>query len=68
MQTEFCIDTAVRAAAERGYTITLVSDGHTTGDTHALRAPDIISHHNATLGTSFADLKTAAELAGTLHE
>jgi len=62
MQTEFCVDTAVRAACERGYRVTLVSDAHTTFDTKALAAPGIIAHHNATLGSGFAALKTAEEI------
>lgn len=62
MQTEFCVDTAVRAAVERGYKVTLVSDAHTTFDTDALSAEKIIAHHNATLGSSFAALKSAEEI------
>ena len=49
MQTEFCVDTAVRSANERGYRVTLVSDAHSTGDTTALKAKDIVAHHNRTL-------------------
>src|SRR5262249_12845841 len=36
MQTEYCVDTTVRAAHERGYKVTLVSDAHSTGDTPVL--------------------------------
>jgi nicotinamidase-related amidase len=62
MQTEYCVDTAVRAAFERGYKVTLVSDAHTTMDTRTLNAPDIIAHHNATLGGSFAELRRAEDV------
>jgi nicotinamidase-related amidase len=62
MQTEYCVDTAVRAAVERGYKVTLVSDGHTTFGTKALSGEMIIAHHNATLGGSFATLKSAEEI------
>ncbi len=62
MQTEYCVDTAVRAAAERGYRLTLVSDGHTTFDTPALSAEKIKAHHNETLSGSFAQLKRADEI------
>jgi len=48
LQTEFCVDTTCRAALSRGYSITLVSDGHTTGDSH-LPAETIIDHHNKIL-------------------
>jgi nicotinamidase-related amidase len=62
MQTEYCVDTAVRASVERGYNVTLVSDGHTTFDTKALSGADIVAHHNATLSGSFAALKTVEEI------
>jgi hypothetical protein len=39
--------------------VTLVSDGHTTYDTPVLSAPQIIMHHNHTLGGSLVDLATA---------
>lgn len=48
MQTEFCVDATVRAASSRGFDVTLVADGHTTGDTD-LPAAQIIAHHNQTL-------------------
>jgi nicotinamidase-related amidase len=63
MQSEYCVDTAVRAAVERGYKVTLVSDGHTTFDTKALSGASIVAHHNTTLNGSFATLKTADEIA-----
>lgn len=59
MQTEYCIDTAVRVGFELGYRITLVSDGHTTGNTRELKAEQIISHHNRVLNRQFAALKLA---------
>lgn len=61
MQTEFCVDTTCRAAAERGYDITLVSDAHTTFSHANLDAAAIIAHHNAILSMGFdAKLQTAA--------
>ncbi|WP_114521651.1 cysteine hydrolase family protein [Altererythrobacter sp. ZODW24] len=57
MQSEFCVDTAVRGAFERGFAVTLLSDGHTTFDTPALSGQQIVAHHNHTLGSgSFATL------------
>ncbi|MDQ1815445.1 isochorismatase family protein [Massilia sp. CCM 9210] len=44
--TEFCIDTAVRAAASRGLQVVVLSDAHTTADRPHLAAPAIIAHHN----------------------
>jgi nicotinamidase-related amidase len=58
MQTEFCVDTAIRSAREHGYRVTLVSDAHTTGDTPVMKAKDIVAHHNFTL-REFADVKPA---------
>jgi len=48
LQTEFCVDTTSRAALSKGYAVTLVSDAHTTGDSH-LGAAEIIDHHNRVL-------------------
>ena len=60
MQSEFCVDSAVRGAVERGYRVTLVSDAHSTGDTKVARAKDIIAIQNATLA-SFGAVTPAAE-------
>ena len=61
MQTEFCVDTAVRGAFERGMGVSLISDGHTTFDTPALRAEQIVEHHNHTLSNGgFAELVAVA--------
>lgn len=46
---EFCIDSTVRAAAALGYSIDLISDGHTTHDQSHAKAELIIKHHNETL-------------------
>lgn len=63
MQSEFCFDTAVRAAFERGFKVTIVEDGHSTVDTPALSAADIIAHHNQTLGSGFGWRRKAADIA-----
>jgi len=63
MQSEFCVDTAVRGAFERGIAVTLIADGHTTFDTPALPAAQIIAHHNHTLESGhFAVLCQADEI------
>jgi nicotinamidase-related amidase len=62
MQTNYCVDTFVRAAKERGFNIHLVSDGHTTFDTPILAASQIVAHHNATLEGTFAELVTASDV------
>ncbi len=60
MQTEYCVDTGVRASVDRGYEVTLVSDGHTTGDTPTLTAAQVIAHHNQILAGDFADIRPAS--------
>lgn len=62
MQTEFCVDTTCRRAFSLGYHAILVQDAHTTFDTPQLCAEQIIPHHNYILGSSFVQLKSAAEL------
>ncbi|HZS08952.1 MAG TPA: cysteine hydrolase family protein [Blastocatellia bacterium] len=47
--TEYCVDTACRRAVSLGYDVTLAADAHTTADTEALTAAQIIRHHNALL-------------------
>ncbi len=66
MKTEYCIDTTVRAASENGYKVILISDAHTTTDSVALNAPQIIDHHNQVLNNAFAQLKTAAEFISSV--
>lgn len=48
-KTEYCIDTAVRAATVNQFDVTLVGDGHSTSDSSTLSAQQIILHHNSTL-------------------
>ncbi|HEU5369360.1 MAG TPA: cysteine hydrolase family protein [Ktedonobacterales bacterium] len=48
-QTEFCVDTTCRRAASLGYGVTLVADGHLTGDRPPLTWDQIVAYHNAIL-------------------
>ena len=50
LQSDFCVDTTVRRALALGYPVTLAADAHSTIDNAALSAPQIIAHHNTTLG------------------
>lgn len=61
MKTEYCIDTTVRAASENGYKVILISDAHTTTDSVALNALQVIDHHNQVLSNAFTQLKMTAE-------
>lgn len=51
LQSEFCVDSTVRAALARGYPVTLVADGHSTVDNAVLTAAQISAHHNTTLAS-----------------
>lgn len=62
MQTEYCVDTACRAAAALGYQVVLAADAHTTFDTAVLSAAQIIAHHNLTLSGSFGRLAKAEQI------
>jgi len=59
MQSEFCVNSAIRGAYERDYKITLVSDAHSTGDMGPAKAKDIIALQNA-ISRDFADVQPAA--------
>ena len=48
LQTEYCVDTACRAALSHGYDVVLVADGHSTGDA-GLPAAEVVRHHNTLL-------------------
>lgn len=48
LQTEYCVDATCRAALSHDFSVTLVSDAHTTGDS-LLEASRVIAHHNSVL-------------------
>ena len=58
IQTDYCVDTTCRRATSEGYTVTLVSDAHSTWGDSGLSAQQIIDHHNQVLGNWFAKLVT----------
>ncbi|OWO91916.1 cysteine hydrolase [Rhizobium esperanzae] len=66
--SQFCVDTTVRRAVSLGYDVTLVADGHTTGDTATLKFSEIVAHHNETLdgfdaGKAIVNVRPAADIA-----
>ncbi|MBY3447536.1 cysteine hydrolase family protein [Rhizobium laguerreae] len=66
--SQFCVDTTVRRAVSLGCDVTLIADGHTTGDTATLTFSEIIAHHNETLdgfdaGKATVEIRPAAEIA-----
>jgi nicotinamidase-related amidase len=62
MQTEYCVDTTVRAAADRGYRLTVACDAHTTFDSGILPAATIIAHTQHIWSGRFAKLKLAGDI------
>ena len=62
MQSEYCVDSAIRGAYERGYKITLVSDAHSTFDTKVAKGKDIVAIQNDTMNGSFASVLSAANI------
>ncbi|HEX2592441.1 MAG TPA: cysteine hydrolase family protein [Rhizomicrobium sp.] len=62
MQSEFCVNSAIRGAYERGYKITLVSDAHSTGDTPMAKAGTIVALQNF-ISQDFGAVKPAAEVS-----
>jgi nicotinamidase-related amidase len=61
MQSEFCVNSAIRGAYERDYKITLVSDAHSTGDTRIAKAKDIVALQNL-ISQDFGAVVPAAEV------
>ena len=61
MQSEFCVNSAIRGAYERDYKITLVSDAHSTGDTRIAKAKDIVALQNM-ISHDFGSVVPAAEV------
>ncbi len=62
MQTEYCVDTTVRSAFERGYRVTVACDAHTTCDSALLPAATIIAHTQHLWNGRFARLKLAQDV------
>jgi nicotinamidase-related amidase len=62
MQSEFCVNSTIRGAYERDYKITLVSDAHSTGDTRAAKAKDIVALQNQ-VTRDFGKVLPAAEIS-----
>ncbi len=65
--TQYCVDTAVRRAITLGFDVTLIADGHCTGDTPTLTRPESIAHHNFILdGFTAGDHRTTVRPAGEI--
>ena len=44
--TDFCVESTIQSALTKDYNITVVKDGHTTGDRPHLKAEQVIEHYN----------------------
>ena len=44
--TDFCIDSSIQSALTKNYIVTVVRDGHTTGERAHLSAEKIVEHYN----------------------
>lgn len=44
--TDFCVESSIQSALTKDYTITVVSDGHTTAERPHLKAEKVIEHYN----------------------
>jgi nicotinamidase-related amidase len=44
--TDFCVDSTIKSALTNDFNITVIKDGHTTGDRPHLKADKIIEHYN----------------------
>ncbi|MEM7662150.1 MAG: cysteine hydrolase family protein [Pseudomonadota bacterium] len=62
MQTEFCVDTAIRTAADRGYGVVVASGAHATFDSERLSARQIAEHHEAVWAQTFGSVQTYDEI------
>lgn len=62
MQTEYCVDTTVRSAFERGFRVTVAADAHTTFNSQLLPAATIIAHTHHLWNGRFARLKRAEDV------
>lgn len=61
LQTEYCIDTTIRNAFSRGYTLKGVKGGHSTFDHDSLSAETVIEYHESIWDKRFLDLMTVEE-------
>ena len=44
--TDFCVESTIQSALTKDYHITVVEDGHTTGERPNLEAKKVIDHYN----------------------
>ena len=66
-QTEFCMDTTIRAAYSLGYSHNIIAaESHSTLDNRVLSAEQIIRHHEQIWNGRFAALKSINDVFASL--
>lgn len=69
LQTEFCIDTTIRVAFEKGYKVVIPEKTNTTINGTILSAKDIFEHHHTIFNNRFGKiLKTEEVIATICHQ
>jgi nicotinamidase-related amidase len=44
--TDFCVESTIQSAVSKDYSLTIIEDGHTTGNRPNLNASQVIDHYN----------------------
>lgn len=66
LQTEFCIDTTIRVAFEKGFGVIIPEATNTTIDGKFLKAKDIYDHHHHLFNNRFGNIVEMEEVLKTL--
>jgi nicotinamidase-related amidase len=66
LQTEFCIDTTIRVAFEKGYKVIIPEKTNTTIDGKILSAKDIFEHHHTIFNNRFGTIVKMEELIASI--
>ncbi|MEM8635278.1 MAG: cysteine hydrolase family protein [Pseudomonadota bacterium] len=63
MQTEFCVDTAVRTAVDHAYEVIVASGAHATFDTDELSAGTVAKHHETVWRQAFGQVLNVSDIS-----
>jgi len=62
LQTEYCVDTAIRSACDHGFKVTVAEKAHSTFNSESISAADIIEHHQTIWATAFGATKSVVDI------